>query len=393
METATIKNVRPAGKRYESLDALRGLTVMLMLIVNNPGRGGADNNFAQLRHAGWNGFTLTDFVFPSFLFCVGAAIWFAYRKTDHRLTWAAFKKISIRAVNIFLVGIGLSLLTTLIWKLFRGQPIGWDILHNLRLTGVFPRIALCFWLGSVLCLSLKSYAKCSAAAALMLIVYWAVVLIFGGTGRTDYIGNVIDRAVFGETHIYGGEGGFDPEGLLSCLPATVNVILGYIAAKILGTPQKENGMHPLAWLFGIGALIMIAGIAMSPLIPLNKKIWTPSYALLTSGLSMLCWCALAGLLDFNRPHGGKPLLDRWRMPVAQSFGCNALALYCGGVLLALLWNLPMLGGASIHGLWFDCLCSFLPVKVASLCYPLTALDMLLAVPAVLMHRHKIYIKL
>lgn len=381
------------SKRFESLDVLRGLTVMLMLIVNNPGKGGAEYNFGQLRHAGWDGFTLTDFVFPSFLFCVGAAIWFAYRRTDHRLTAAAFRKITVRAINIFLVGIGLSLLTTLIWKLYRGQDIGWDILHNLRLTGVFPRIALCFWVGSILCLTLKTYKKCSIAAVLMLALYWTIVLVFGGTGRADYVGNVIDRAVFGEFHIYGGEGGFDPEGLLSCIPATVNVIMGFIAAKLLGTPQKENSLQPLTWLFGIGALVAIAGIALSPVIPLNKKIWTPSYALLTSGLSMLCWATFAALMDFNRPNGNKPLLNCWRMPLAQSFGCNALALYCSGVLLALLWNLPMFAGSSFHTIWFDCLDSFLPTKVASFCYPLTALDAVLAIPALILHKKRIYIKL
>lgn len=369
-------------RRYASLDILRGLTVMLMIVVNNPGSW--TEHFSQLSHAQWNGFTLTDMVFPSFVFCMGAAIWFAYRKSGHSLNPSVLRKLALRSLWIFLAGVGLELFSRVMNCLVWGDSFS-DLLPGLRIMGVLQRLALCFFLGSVICLGLKSYGKCLAAALGLSALYWILTLSFGDLTMEGYFGNKIDIALLGERHLYQGEGmPFDPEGLLGTMSALTNVILGFLAAKFVDSPHGENEMRPDAKLAGIGALCAMLALSLSWAVPLNKCLWTPTYALLTSGISMCCFALLVTVFDSGRSVG-------CNMSLCKAFGCNALFLYCLAWVLSSFLAIPVAGHSLTEWL-FGFYDLFLPAKLASLVYSLS-LVAVVSIPALILYKKRIFIKL
>ena len=330
-------------KRFLSLDILRGLTVASMITVNNPGSWG-EPTFAPLRHAAWDGCTPTDLVFPFFLFCVGASIWFAYRKSNHELTTPAVTKILKRGLLIFLVGhlvgyypfyrfgeiapeqswlgclcsivqilgLGLSIgsmvwfsnqkkseeldpdykrrrawawtllgvglvLAILPFPLLLGTPL--KSLSSWRILGVFPRIAICFTVGALLALWLKTYKRISIALVLILAVYWIVSAMFGDFTLEGNLARTIDLAILGDAHMYHGEGiAFDPEGLWSTLPAVGTVLLGYMSGKLMGE-STEDVKRNIITLAAVGGLLITLGQIINPYLPINKKLWSSSYLL------------------------------------------------------------------------------------------------------------------
>jgi len=406
---------------------MRGLTVMLMIVVNNPGSW-TGRVYAQLEHASWHGFTLTDMVFPSFLFCVGAAVWFAFRKRGHKLDSASGRKILRRSAAIFVVGLLLNAfpffclndithsaamaargalqalgLAAAVWAAvalsrdgskwyyallvagialclipFAAAGVPFVSLGKLRIMGVLQRIALCYALGSVLCLRLRKPLRIALAAVLLLAVYWGTVLLFGGTDLNGYVGTKIDAAILGVNHLYCGEGvPFDPEGLLGTLAATVNVLLGFLAASAMGRSGKKG----IVTLLVAGAALVAVALLSSTVCPINKKIWSPSYALLSSGISMAVWSVLS------------LLTDRWKlkMPLSTAFGMNALFIYCFAWVLGTELRLPVYS-INVYSAWYDVLAGFMAPEAASLCSSLT-LVAVCAIAAVALRRRNIYVKL
>ncbi|MFK5971825.1 MAG: heparan-alpha-glucosaminide N-acetyltransferase domain-containing protein [Flavobacteriaceae bacterium] len=298
----TLKN------RYLSLDVFRGLDVALMILVNSPGRG--ETTFAPLMHASWHGFTLTDLVFPTFLFVVGNSMSFSTKKYELMGNSAFFKKILKRASIIFLLGF------LMYWFPFfeNGQL---KPLEETRIFGVLQRIALCYLFASVL----LHYVKIKGAiifSIIALISYHLILIIFGDLTLE---GNAIlkfDTWVMGVNHMYHGEGiAFDPEGLLSTLPGIVNVVAGYLTGKFI----QKNGQNyeTISKLLMIGFAFILVALAWDMTLPINKKLWTSSFVLLTTGIDLFVIAILVYLLDMSKTF-------KWTY-FFEVFGKNTLFIY------------------------------------------------------------------
>lgn len=289
--------------RLVSLDALRGLAVAGMILANSPGAWSL--RYEQLDHAAWNGFTATDMVFPTFLFSVGAAVALSFPRpfsdADKANAWAKLVK---RTLSL----IGLGLLLNFLAHLH---------LSTLRIPGILQRIGLCYAIGTgLVLLTLKRRADGLAAVnrgvvagaiLLLLVGYWALLRFVPvpgyGAGHLDPAGNLtayVDRSVWTVPHLwpYGtdatGAVVYDPEGLLSTLPATVNLLIGILA----GTAWKRAPERRTALLIGgAGVALIVAGLVIDPVFPINKRIWTSSFALLSSGVSAVLLCLLTLALE------------------------------------------------------------------------------------------------
>ncbi|MDR7117034.1 heparan-alpha-glucosaminide N-acetyltransferase domain-containing protein [Caulobacter sp. BE254] len=292
------------GGRIVALDVLRGLAVAGMILVTSPGSW--DRAYAPLKHAAWRGWTPADLVFPTFLFCVGMAIGLSVPRlrAGEGASAALWLKVARRTALLILLGLALNALPS------------FDLAH-LRIPGVLQRIGLCYALASAICI-LPAKAEPGGvprlnlgavvlAAVVLLVGYWALLTFTPvpgfGADRWDSQGALpafIDRAVFTLPHLwpYGTTEGvgvtYDPEGLLSTLPATVNVLLGAVAAAFLAraSDRREGQGRIVAALLALGATLIVVGLALDPIVPVNKRIWTPSFALFSSGASLVALIAL-----------------------------------------------------------------------------------------------------
>jgi predicted acyltransferase len=304
----------PAHPRLVSLDAFRGLTIAGMILVNYA--GSFPHMYVPLTHAPWHGFTPTDLVFPSFLFIVGVAMWFSFKPYEQRLTRPLALKILRRTALIFLIGLALHAL-----------PF-WTDYSKLRILGVLQRIALCYGLASFLCLTLSRLALGGVSVALLL-GYWLLLLLGGGADPFALATNLerqIDLAVLGPKHLYGGPYGmpFDPEGLLSTLPAVVNVIAGYLTGRLIDAAADKR--KAVVAMLGYGAALIVAGRVWNIWFPINKPIWTSSYVLYTVGLALVLLAFFLWLIDVQKKPG-------WAAPFVV-YGMNPLFIY----VLASLWE-------------------------------------------------------
>jgi predicted acyltransferase len=293
-----------AAARYQSLDVLRGLTVALMIIVNTPGDW--SHVYTLLLHAPWHGFTPTDWVFPSFLFVVGNALAFTLPRYEGMGGSAVLAKIAKRSVTIIALGLLLCLLPKL------GGP-----LSEVRLPGVLQRIGLCFGIAALV-LHYLGERGALVFSAVALFGHWLVMALFGDYSLEGNAGRALDLWVFGAGHLYKGEGiPFDPEGLLGTLPATVNVIAGYFAGRYL----RANGAsaRTLGVLAAAGVGLSVLALSWAPLLPINKKLWTGSYVLLSAGTALLVLVALAWVIEVR---GAR----RWTY-FFEVFGKNTLFIY------------------------------------------------------------------
>jgi predicted acyltransferase len=287
--------MNPKPERFLALDVFRGMTIVFMIIVNNPGSGGA---FSPLEHAAWFGFTPTDLVFPSFLFAVGNAMSFAMKKftgqSNATVVWKVFK----RAFMIFILGY------LMYWfPFFIHTANGWSLspIGNTRIMGVLQRIGLCYLFASLM-IHFLSKRVIIIISVLLLFGYWALLLIFGDHaapyGMMSNAGTYLDRFVFGDAHLYHGEGvPFDPEGLLSTLPAIVNVIVGYYAGKFI--QDKGKNYESVGKLMLWGALFIFIALCWNMSFPIAKKLWTSSFVLLTTGIDLLLISALVYIVEIQ----------------------------------------------------------------------------------------------
>lgn len=296
-------------QRYYSLDVFRGATVALMIMVNNPGSW--QHIFPPLAHADWHGCTPTDLVFPFFLFAVGNAMSFVMPRFEQAGQAAMLKKVFKRTLLIFLIGLFLNWSPFVMWQqdslVFKSwEWVGNDgELRGIRILGVLQRIALCYCCASLI----VYYGKTRGAfviSGILLLLYWFMCAAFGDAADPyslpGYFGTPIDKALLGEAHMYHGEGvAFDPEGLTSTIPAIVQVILGYLAGQYIQQKGKTHDM--LSHLLVTGIILTFTGMAWGASFPINKKIWTSSYTLYTSGLAILTLGILIFLIEFKHVKG------------------------------------------------------------------------------------------
>lgn len=295
-----------ASQRYLSLDVFRGMTVALMILVNNPGSWA--HIYAPLRHAAWNGCTPTDLVFPFFLFIVGVSMFFSFAKYNSTLNKQSLLRIGRRTLLIFAIG------------LFLNSFPQWSVDYSkLRILGVLQRIALAYGIGSLIVLA-SPRKFLPYITGIILLAYWGILWFFGGNEPYSLPGNAtipFDSAVLGVNHLYKGFGiPFDPEGLLSTLPAIGTVILGYMAGRLIKEAQKTS-VHLKLWIWG--AVGVAAGLLWNFYLPINKPLWTGSYVLYTAGLA----CLVLGLLILIIDQKG---YTRWTSFFVV-FGMNPLFIF------------------------------------------------------------------
>jgi predicted acyltransferase len=271
-----------------------------MILVNNPGSWG--NIYGPLKHAPWHGVTPTDLVFPFFLFAVGNAMAFVMPKFEAGSSTAFWKKITKRTLLIFGIGLFLNWSPFIKWEDGVLVAKKWE---NVRILGVLQRIALSYFFASIT----VYYAKTKGAFVLggiLLLSYWFITAVFGAPGdpysMTGYFGTGIDKLILGETHMYHGEGiAFDPEGITSTITGIVQVIFGFLVGQYI--QQKGKSFEMLANLLISGVVLIVAGLCWDMVFPINKKIWTSSYVLYTTGLAIVTISVLIYLIEFKEIKG------------------------------------------------------------------------------------------
>ncbi len=306
-------------ERLISVDAFRGATVAAMILVNNPGDWG--HIYDPLEHAKWHGWTPTALIFPFFLFVVGVSLAFSSRDTT--------RAAAIRALKIFGLGFFMAF-----YPRFN--------LETVRIPGVLPRIALCYFAAFLIKKHFGTRAVAGIAAALCL-WYWflmTVVPVPGGIAAnlepSTNLGAWLDRAVFGK-HLWVSSKTWDPEGILSTLPAIATTLFGYLAGTLF-----RAGLEPqeiVRRLSYSGALMTVSGLLWDTVFPINKSLWTSSYVLFTAGLASLFLAAFYWVADVKGQKAFmKPLVI---------YGVNAIVVFVASGLLAKtmgLVKLPLDGG-------------------------------------------------
>lgn len=310
-----------AIKRFKALDVFRGLTICLMIIVNTPGNG--NFTFSLLHHAKWHGFTPTDLVFPSFLFAVGNAFAFVKTRWENKSFSESFGKIFKRTLIIFLLGY------LMYWVPFVSWMDTGDLaiipFSETRVLGVLQRIALCYFFGAVLVYFLSN-RQLVIASGIILLAYWILLYVFGDYTLEGNLVRIIDRLILGDSHLYTGDGiPFDPEGLLSTLPAICNVIGGYLVGKYVIDKGIDFEKISKILMIGIGLLALAYVWDLS--FPINKKLWTSSFVMLTIGLDMILLALLIYSIDLIK----KPINYKF----FEIFGKNSLFIYLLSEYLAI----------------------------------------------------------
>jgi predicted acyltransferase len=326
---------RPTG-RLVSLDVFRGLTIAGMLLVNNPGSW--SHIYPPLRHAEWHGWTPTDLIFPFFLFIVGVAMTLSF---GGRLAKGAeprdlLVKATKRALILF--GLGLVLHAFPFW----GVDLG-----TLRIPGVLQRIAVAYLVASVIVLYTGPRGQAVAAAALLL-GYWALMTLVPvpghGAGVLTPDGNLgafLDRRILGTDHLWQYSRTWDPEGILSTLPAVASVLIGVFAGHWIRSGRSGN--RTAAGLLAAGVVGMAIGALWGAAFPINKNLWTSSYTVFTGGMALLFLGACYWAVDVQRWRA-------WGTPFVV-FGMNAIAAYFLSGIFARILNMVQVGEGESLKAW------------------------------------------
>jgi len=359
--------------RLISLDAMRGFTIAAMILVNFPGNG--DHVFAPLMHSVWNGLTPTDVIAPFFLFIVGVSIAIAYTKRlDKGLPKGdMYKKIIVRSFKIFAVGIFLNLLPD-----FNFAEIRW--------TGTLPRIAIVFLVCALMFLNTKWKTQAWIGGGI-LVAYWLVMTLIPTPGegkvmleRGVNLANWIDNQYMpGKMW----QGTWDPEGILSTFPSIVSGISGMLAGVLMLSNRTKE--MKVILLMVIGFFMTFAGYLWGLTFPVNENIWTSSFVFVTSGIAFMALGAFYFLVDMKGlTYGTKPGII---------FGANAITVYVLGDVLALLFYGLKIGGQSLNMHFFDAFTALgMAPKLASMIYAILYVCIIF-IPALIMYRRKIFIKL
>jgi predicted acyltransferase len=361
-------------KRYLSLDVFRGLDIALMIIVNSPGKQAT--TFAPLLHAKWHGFTLTDLVFPTFLFIVGNSMSFSMPKYEALSNNTFLKKVLKRTVIIFLLGY------LMYWFPFFENG-GLKPLSDTRVFGVLQRIALCYFFAALI----LRFWKTKGALVFSAIALISYQLLLHSFGDLSLAGNAVlklDTWLIGESHMYHGDGiAFDPEGLLSTLPAIVNIIAGYTAGKFL--QKSGQNYKTIVRMIILGGLLILTALAWDTIFPFNKKLWTSSFVLLTIGLDLIILSVLVYVLDIAKK-------IKWTY-FFEILGKNPLFIYLLSELLVItLYQIKIKGDSAYDWIAENIFASHLGGYLGSLGF---ALSIMLScwIVGYFLNKNKIYIKI
>jgi predicted acyltransferase len=358
-------------KRIESVDFLRGLTVALMILVNTPGTWNAV--YSPLLHATWHGLTPTDLIFPFFLFIVGISIYFAYKRSEN--SKITYKKIAIRSLKLF--GLGLFL------NLFLPYIPFFNDFETLRFFGVLQRIGIVFFISAILYLNFN-WKYLFGIALLILVSYWlflGFVPLPNGTlpsfdRAPNNWANYIDLTILGK-HMWQVD--YDPEGVLSTLPAIVTCIYGILIGKLL------DNHNAIKYLILAAVTFLVSGYIFNIWFPINKAIWSSSFVLVTSGWATLILAFIYYLKDIKGLKFGN---------IFKYVGMNAITIYFLSSFISKTMYLIKIGGQhTLHNFLYETIFvhSFLSANFSSLLYGLTAVFFYLGL-GYIMFKKKFFIK-
>jgi predicted acyltransferase len=339
--------------RLLSLDVFRGITIAGMILVNDPGSW--EHIYWPLEHAQWSGWTPTDLVFPFFLFIVGVAITLSLgrRVESGGVTRDVYLKIVKRTLIIFAIGLFLN-----------GFPH--FPLSEWRIPGVLQRIAVCYFFASIIFLNTRVRTQILISIGLLLFYYILVMTVpapgyaAGDLTKDGSLPSFVDRVVFGK-HVWAQAKVYDPEGILSTIPAVVTTLIGVLTGTWLRSERSR--IEKAAGMFVAGAVLVAIGWAWNAFFPINKALWTSSYVMFTGGLALQFLALCYWLIDIKG-------YRRWAKPF-EIFGLNAIALYVLADLLANFFELIRFGGDSLGGWIYNFFGSFLSPINASLAFAIT----------------------
>lgn len=382
-DATTVAPHTTARERLLSLDVFRGLTIAGMLLVNDPGTWSAI--FPPLEHAEWHGWTPTDLIFPFFLFIVGITthLSLSARRSRGDDDAAIVKQILRRGIVIYLLGFAMAMFPFYQWGTIESMPnagawdrIVWRIEH-VRILGVLARIGIVYICAGLL--TMKSTLKQQVVIiAALLFGYWFAMTVIPVPGEGE-IGALLlhakdrnlaawlDRAILGANHIWTGSVTYDPEGILSTLPAIATAMLGVLAGQWIA--QKERLLlERITGLFAVGALGMVLGLMWNWSFPINKNLWTSSYVIFTAGMGCVALATIMWIVDHHD-------VKWWTKPFVV-FGVNPIVAFVGsGVMARLIYTLWHVNynGASVsiqNAIYQIAFASWLPPRLASLGFAL-----------------------
>ena len=351
---------------------MRGLTVALMILVNN----GGEHNYSFLEHSKWNGLTPCDLVFPFFLFMVGMSTFISLKKTEFKPSAHVYRKIAKRTILLFLIGLGIN------WfdMICNGDAL--DFAH-LRIWAVLQRIAICYGVVALLAITLNH--RYFIHTFIGLLVAYMGILVFGNGYAYDASTNIlaqVDRSIFGINHLY-QRSPVDPEGLLSTIPSIAHTMIGFLCCKYISVAGQT--VDSKIKVLKVAGLVMVAlGFGLSLIgFGINKRIWSPSYVFVTCGFASWILGILLQFID-NKPSSKDNILTKGLL----AFGMNPLFLYVMSEALAIIF-----GSFDIKAEIFIGIQSVISDEyVASLTYALFFVA-IHAVMGIWMYHRKIFIKL
>jgi len=337
------------SNRLTSLDAFRGITIAAMIIVNDPGSW--DAIYGPLKHAEWHGWTPTDLIFPFFLFIVGVSISISLGRYTEPGTVPrdVYARIIRRSLLLFAIGVFLNAL-----PLYDFAKHEWIDISTLRIMGVLQRIAICYLVSSFIFI-LTDWRQQLIISVGLLLIYWALMtwIDIPECLRTTVdlkpcnLAAYIDRLILTTNHMWKESKVFDPEGLLSTIPAIASTMAGVLAGTWLGSepPAVAGGLSPnrgdlrvrrALLFFVVGILLTITGLIWNYWFPINKNLWTSSYVVFTTGVALCFLAFLYWLIDIKG-------FVRWAKPFVI-FGTNAIALYIGASVMESFLGAIIVGG-------------------------------------------------
>jgi len=359
-----------ASQRIASVDILRGVTIAAMILVNTPGTW--SHVYAPLLHADWHGLTPTDLVFPFFLFIVGISIYFSYKNKPSNSS--TYRKIIIRSIK--LIGLGLFLGAFLPYMPFVKE------FDSIRFPGVLQRIGIVFLISAILYKNFN-WKALLGIFIFILVGYWIwlgfIPLPDGSLPTFERAGNnwtmFVDSNLLG-SHMWKVD--YDPEGLVSTLPAIATCLSGVLIGRVL---DKGNALLKLI-LFG--AIMTVLGYVWNNWFPLNKALWTSSFVLVTSGIGTLVLALIYYITDVRRVTIGT---------IFKYVGMNAIVIYFASSFITKCFYLLKVGETTIHGWLYNTIFvhDFMAPKLSSMLYGLSVVLFYLLLGYV-MYRKRIFIK-
>ena len=401
--TSTVASSAPR-ERLISSDVFRGITIVGMLLVNDPGTWSAI--FPPLEHAAWDGWTPTDLIFPFFLFIVGITTYLSMsaRRARGDDNAALVKQILRRGIIIYLLGFAMAMFPFYQWGTIASLPnaTGWDRIifriEHVRILGVLPRIAIVYICAGLLTLKTTLKQQIIIIATLLL-GYWFAMTLIPVPGE-NAIGAVLlhtkdrnlaaylDRLILGTNHTWIGSVTFDPEGPMSTIPAIATAMLGVIAGRWIALKEKPL-LERISGLFAAGAIGMVVGLMWNWSFPINKNLWTSSYVIFTAGMACVTLATVMWIVDYVN-------VKWWTKPFVV-FGVNPIVAFVGsGVMARLIYTLWHVnyGGkptAVQDAIYQSVFLPWLPPRVASLAFAIAFVLLWYGILLVL-YRRKIILK-